>query len=87
MSDEDNVRSFRMPPEAIVNAVLRWLDSQKPAAAIPLPDPELQLWDDVVRMRLSSMTYPAQGPARASTVDEAIDAANKIVAARREFAR
>jgi hypothetical protein len=76
-----------MPPEAIVNAVLRWLDSQKPTAPVSLPDPELALWDDVVRMRLSSATYhPAEGLPRLATVDEAIDAANKIVAARRAFA-
>jgi hypothetical protein len=83
MSD-DNVRAFPLSPDAILQAILRAADLfPKPSPPVDL---ELTLWDDVVRMRLGSQIYPSSGPPRMATVEEAIDAANKIVAARHAFA-
>jgi hypothetical protein len=79
MSD-DNVLPFPLPP--VVQAILKAVEF------LPSPaDPELTLWDDVVRMRLGSYTpgLPGSPSARLNTVEEAIDAANKIVTARRAF--
>jgi hypothetical protein len=79
---EDNVRDLPLSPQALITMAARVAESFKPA---PPPDPELTLWDEVVRMRLSTMSFA--GPDEpATTVDEAIDAANRVVLARRKFA-
>jgi len=82
MSD-DNVRAFPLTPEVAMMAIMKGLESFKPAAP---PDPELQLWDDIVRVRLSSPLYAPGEPARMPTPEEAIDVANKVLVARRKFA-
>lgn len=83
MSD-DNVRHMPLSPEALLNAAVAGFQAFRPPQP---PDPELTLWDDVVRMRLGSMAYMAPGqPAKMTSVEEAIDAADKVVTARRKFA-
>jgi hypothetical protein len=80
---DDNVRALPMGPDAIVRACIQLAESFKPVA-VTGPDPELALWDDIVRMRLS--TAAMVGRMNPPPVDEAIDAANKVVRARRTFA-
>jgi len=80
---EDNVRPFPLTPEVAMTAIMKGLESFKPA---PPPDLELALWDDIVRVRLSSPLYAPGEPARMPSPEEAIDVANKVLAARRKFA-
>ena len=78
--DNDNVREF---PPSLLTAATRIAEMFKLQAA----DPELKLWDEVVRMRLSLMAYGGMaygGPP--PSVEDAIDAANKVVIGRRKFA-
>jgi hypothetical protein len=79
--NNDNVHEFS---PLLLAAATRLADTFKPP---PVPDPELTLWDEVVRMRLSTMTFAGPGvPAELTKVDDAIDAANRVVLARRKFA-
>jgi len=79
--NDDNVRDF---PPSLLTAATRIAETFKPPAAA---DPELTLWDEVVRMRLSLMAYGGPGSVpKPPSVEDAIDAASKVVSARRKFA-
>jgi hypothetical protein len=79
--NDDNVREF---PPSLLTAATRIAEMLKPPSAA---DPELTLWDEVVRVRLSLMAYGGPGSVpEPPSVDAAIDAANKVVSARRKFA-